>query len=206
VTRPPGRASRAAATAFTALAMVAMALPPVAAAGDLLGLYVGGAAGQGQLEADAGLPTPQSVRENHSGWKGMLGLRPIPLLGAEAEYFDLGNPSGQTAAGLTAISMHGTAAFAVLTLPVPVVDIFFKAGMARVQSTVDGTASGVGTCGIGSPNCAHFHSSGTNTSGAAGAGVGFGLGAWRIRAEYERFSTAGGNPSLATLGVTWTFL
>jgi len=45
----------------------------------------------------------------------------------------------------------------------------------------------------------------TNTGFAAGAGAQFKLGSWAVRAEYERFNAAGANPSLVSLGVTWTF-
>jgi len=66
---------------------------------------------------------------------------------------------------------------------------------------------GVGTCQVNNPNCAWFsrRSSATNTSLAAGAGAQVKLGAWALRAEYERFNVAGGNPGLASLAATWTF-
>jgi hypothetical protein len=73
-----------------------------AVAEDLLGLYVGGAIGQSQVEAtgqtiyalgnvyhDTG-----SFKENHSAFKGMVGIRPISPLGAEVDYTDFGHPSG----------------------------------------------------------------------------------------------------------------
>jgi hypothetical protein len=46
----------------------------------------------------------------------------------------------------------------------------------------------------------------TNTGLAAGAGAQFKFGSLSVRGEYERFSAAGGNPSLFSLGLTWTFL
>ena len=55
------------------------------------------------------------------------------------------------------------------------------------------------------PNCALFRLDRTNTSFAAGAGAQYKLGAFAVRAEYERFNAAGGNPSLISLGFTWTF-
>jgi hypothetical protein len=65
---------------------------------------------------------------------------------------------------------------------------------------------GVGTCAINNPNCAWFtrRDSVTNTRVAARAGAQFKLGAWALRAEYERFNVAGGNPGLASLAATWT--
>ena len=32
------------------------------------------------------------------------------------------------------------------------------------------------------------------------------FGAWAVRAEYERFNAAGGNPTLVSLGIMWIFL
>lgn len=77
----------------------------------------------------------------------MAGLRPISLVGAEVEYFDFGHPSefaGTIPSGLVGVpsfpvsadvKVKGSAAFAVLYLPVPVVDVFVKLGAARIQTT-----------------------------------------------------------------------
>jgi hypothetical protein len=32
------------------------------------------------------------------------------------------------------------------------------------------------------------------------------VGPWAVRGEFERFNAGGGNPSLLTIGVDWTFL
>src|SRR5258708_19292817 len=53
-------------------------------AGDLLGLYIGGAAGQSQVEAN--VPTAGDFKENHSAFKGIAGKHPIPLLPAPTSY------------------------------------------------------------------------------------------------------------------------
>jgi opacity protein-like surface antigen len=112
--------------------------------------------------------------------------------------------------GSADVRMKGSAAFGILYLPVPVVDVYLKGGLARIQTSanVTGVLLGVGTCVVGFPDCARFarHNSATDTHFAAGAGAQFKLGSWALRAEYERFSAAGENPGLATLGVTWTFL
>ena len=46
----------------------------------------------------------------------------------------------------------------------------------------------------------------TATTFAAGAGVQWQIGNWAIRGEYERFTALGENPSLITVGATWSFL
>jgi Outer membrane protein beta-barrel domain len=188
------------------------------AADDLLGLYAGGAIGQSHVAA-----TGQTVYalgnvysdtghfdESHSAFKVLLGIRPISLLGAEIAYTDFGHPSGAFNAYRAAESMTGVSAFGVLYLPVPVVDVFLKAGVARIQSELNGT-------GIGAPNCspdsacpqyvslAPFRLSRTNTSGAGGVGAQYRLGPIALRAEYERFNAAGGKPRLLSAGVTWSF-
>jgi len=186
------------------LTAAALFATTAARADDLLGLYLGGAVGQAQFDSTLGSSTPQGFKENHTGWKALLGLKPIPLLGVEAEYIDFGHPSGTVGTAPADATMKGAAAFGVLTLPIPIVDVFVKAGLARLQSTLN--VPGGGTCVIGTNNCGLFQLSRNNTSGAAGAGVGLKLGAMRIRAEYERFNAAGGNPSMVSLGATWNFL
>ena len=187
-----------------ALAAAALFATPAARADDLLGLYLGGAVGQAQFDSTLGFYTPQGFKENHTGWKAILGLKPIPLIGAELEYIDFGHPSGTMDAQPADASMKGAAGFAVLTLPIPVVDVYVKGGLARFQNSLNGTAAVY--CPAGDGNCGLFQYSRTNTSGAGGTGVGLKLGSVRIRAEYERFNAAGGHPSMVSLGATWTFL
>jgi opacity protein-like surface antigen len=192
-----------------------------AVAEDLFGLYVGGAIGQSQVQATA----PQlldfghyqllgagSFKENHSAFKVMVGLRPISLFGAELAYIDLGHPSGSFSKQTNGdVSMRGAAAFGVLYLPVPLIDIFLKAGVARLQSALHGTGTATVVC----PNDSScpgailpdypFRLDRTNTGFAAGAGAQYRIGSWAVRAEYERFNAAGGKPTLLSAGVTWSF-
>lgn len=191
------------ATAAASGALVA--LPATAA--DLIGLYVGGGIGQSQVKADAptGAGDSSSFRENHSAYKLIAGIRPLSPFGVEVAYLDLGHPNGNLAGFPADVGTKGTAAFAVLyLLPVPILDVYAKAGIARLQTTVSGTLQGPCTPGClpGSP----YRLDSTTTSYAVGAGVQVKLGAWAVRGEYEAFDTKVGRPGLATLGVTWTFL
>jgi opacity protein-like surface antigen len=190
-------------------AAMLLALPcGKAMAEDLLGLYVGGAVGQSRVEASTspfygGYIPAQDFRENHSAFKVMVGVRPISLIGGEVAYVDFGHPSGSLFGYPADASIKGAAAFGVLYLPVPLVDIYVKAGLARLESTVNGGDPNTFTCGIPcGPQL--FRLDRTNTSGAAGIGAQYKLGSWALRAEYERFNTAGGNPSLLSAGITWT--
>jgi hypothetical protein len=181
-------------------------------ADDLLGLYVGGAVGQAQVVAGASYPTianpnPGEFKENHSAFKVMVGIRPISLIGAEVDYIDFGHPSGDIFSYPANASLKGAAAFGNLYLPVPVIVLYLKAGVARLQSNLSGFYPvGDNICVSGEPcGTALFQLNRTNTSGAGGVGAQYKFGSWAVRAEYERFNAAGGNPSLLSAGITWTF-
>jgi len=205
--------------ALTLAAFMCVSLPiRQAGADELLGAYIGGAVGQSHVEAtgqqvDVGGSVYRDTGrfdETHSAYKLMLGIRPIPLLGAELAYMDLGHPSGSFNAYPANVSMKGESAFGVIYLPVPTINLFLKAGLARIQSKINGT-------GYFAPYCppyalcplyvgiAPFHLDRTNTGFAAGAGAQYKFGFWAVRTEYERFNAAGEHPSLLSLGVTRSF-
>src|SRR6266853_1471838 len=192
---------------------------PVANAVDLLGVYVGGAVGQARIDTGnlqaatvAGAFNFGTFNENHTAYKLIGGVRALSLIGAEIEYMDFGHPGKSfSLAGVTTsadVKMSGTAAYGMLYLPVPVVSVYVKAGLARLQATsnVSVIPPGVGTCPVNVPCGFSQRNSATNTSFAAGAGAQVKRGAWALRAEYERFSAAGANPALTSLAVTWSFL
>jgi hypothetical protein len=184
-----------------ALILIATSLR-LAHAEDLLGLYVGGAAGQSQVEATA--PYVQNFHENHSAFKFMVGIRPISLIGVEIAYDDFGHPNEQFGLSSTNVRMTGESAFGVLYLPVPIVDIFLKAGIARIDSR---TTTNIVEC-LPPVECPAFlpeSDSRTNVGFAGGAGAQFKIGSLAVRGEYERFNAAGGNPSLLSVGVIWQF-
>ena len=186
-------------------ALILIAMPfRSSLAEDLLGLYVGGAAGQSQVEATA--PYFQNFRENHSAFKFMVGIRPISLVGVEIAYDDFGHPNRRNGELATDVTMKGESAFGVLYLPVPIVDIFLKAGLARIDST----AATHTVCSGGQP-CPTLIAdpepeSRANVGFAGGAGAQFKIGSLAVRGEYERFNAAGGNPSLLSVGIIWKFL
>ena len=195
---------------------VLMLIGGAANAADLLGAYVGGAVGQGWTngtDLDVAGASYGEFNANHSAFKVMAGIRPLPLLGAEVAYVDFGHAHQSLAgpdSGSAEVHLRGAAAFAILYLPVPIVDVYAKAGLAslRTTSSVALTRVGVGTCVIGVPNCGSYSAEDrdTNARFAGGVGAQLKLGPWAVRAEYERFSAAGANPALATVGFTWTFL
>jgi opacity protein-like surface antigen len=170
-------------------------------------MYVGGAVGQSQVKADAPADSfdSSSFKENHSAYKFMAGIRPLSPFGVEVAYVDLGHPHGRLGGLPADVTAKGTAAFAVFyLLPVPILDVYAKLGVARLQTTVSGAFEGA--CNPGCAPASPYRLDNTTTSYALGAGVQVKLGAWAVRGEYEAFDTKVGRPGLATLGVTWTFL
>jgi hypothetical protein len=193
-----------------------------ASASDLLGLYVGGSVGQSEVAETVAnpivanpeivhVPVPKSAtfKEDHTAFKVMVGLRPLPLLGAELSYMDFGHPAGSLFAKPADASMRGESAFGVVYLPIPMVDVFVKAGAAHIQSTVTGFApNGIpdNICVVGVPcGTSPIRQDRNSTNFASGGGVQFKFDVWAVRAEYERFNFAGQSPYLASLGLTWSF-
>jgi hypothetical protein len=184
-----------------------------AVAEDLLGLYVGGAIGQSRVvetmetpcacDIDPGVIITERFDKPHLAFQGALGVRPVSLLGAEVDYIDFGKPDGEANTFPESASIRGVAAFGVLYLPVPLVDIYLKAGVARLESTLKFSYCGPCACNF-CLNTVQLERK--NTSGAGGVGAQYRFGSWAVRAEYERFNAAGANPSLLSVGIAWTFL
>jgi hypothetical protein len=156
------------------------------------------------------------MSKNDTGWKIMLGVRPISLIGAELEYVDFGHPTlSYTPVGVGLgwqADLRATArsAFGVLyaPIPVPAFDLYGKVGMSSLHSTVNAT----GSWGCFPPaecvavnQTAAFHLDRTDTDLAYGAGLQVKLAGFAIRAEYERIRESTGDPSLMSLGIIWTF-
>ena len=170
-----------------------------------LGLYVGGGVGESHVRNDS----LSGFVENHTGWKALVGIRPIPFLGAEIEYTDFGHPgaSGVTVApGLTYnvdASQKATSAFGLIymPLPLPLVDLYGKVGISRLRSNINATCVTPATCGA-NPS---FSTETTDTRAAYGLGVQVKVFALGIRGEYERIQSSSGSPDLYSLIGTWTF-
>jgi opacity protein-like surface antigen len=187
--------------------LLAAGAPNFASAADPIGWYVGGAFGQAEVITEVSspaLPSPAQFHQTHSAFKLMVGVHPISLLGAEVSYIDFAKPEGQFLGYPASASMRAASAFGMIYFPVPVIDLYLKAGVARIWSTVSGFAPVVciapGPC---SP--VPVEESQTHTGFGAGAGVQFKFGSWATRAEYERFDASGEKPYVWSLGLTWSF-
>ena len=173
-----------------------------AMADGLNGLYAGAAFGQSRVEADSQGYAVDNFKKDHSAYQFIAGIRPDPVIGIEVDYVDFGHPRSTLDGAPADATLKGAAAFAVFYLPAPVIDIFAKAGLARLQSTLSGVDGALAPCC--QPSL--FRLDRTDTHFAAGLGAQYKFGTVAIRTEYERFESAGEHPSVWSLGLTWTFL
>jgi opacity protein-like surface antigen len=171
------------------------------------------------LGADAGQSTVRNdtlgFDQHGFGFDLRAGVRPIPYLGAEIEYVDLGNQHDLSdcfrfCSSGTHVESQGGAAFGVAYLPIPhsLVDLYGKAGVARLQTR---------TTSLVSPNCppnqpcplsdfiGSYRTDTTDTDFAWGAGMQLHWWNFAFRGEFQQFQTRDGHPSLVSAGVSWTF-
>ncbi|HEY6483537.1 MAG TPA: outer membrane beta-barrel protein [Steroidobacteraceae bacterium] len=174
-----------------------------------LGVYIGGAFGRSNVRVDNTETRDLfSFNESHAAWKALVGIRPIAPLGAELEYIDFGHPARSLGGISEDARARAAGLFAVAYLPIPLVDVYGKAGIARLQTIAKGTLQTLQptgqVCSNSSLSCI-FDTDHTDTRFAYGAGVQVKVLRVGVRAEYERISAPGGDPSLLSLGLTWTF-
>jgi hypothetical protein len=203
------------------LAAGACAASAPACAENILGFYVGGGVGESTVRSDNtylpggfgyGFDGFSHDSTHHFAWKAIAGIRPISIVGAELEYIDFGHPGSD--GGYYSYNYgpdthpRAIAAFGVghLPLPIPFLDIFGKAGAARLHTNVNGFDGS--TCGLNQiyPQCGSITSQGTwDTRFAYGAGVQSTVWGLAVRAEYERINSPYGDPDLFSVGATWSF-
>ena len=188
-----------------------------AMADNPVGFYLGAGAGYSTIRSDdANYGLPGYYNDHQTAWKVIAGVRPIPIVGAEFEYIDFGQPGNRFSynnVDYNGLDSHprAEALFAVgyLPIPVPFFDIFGKAGVARLQTdvtTVSGTP-GTGTCTVNTTYCPPIISRQNQTDNKFAYGVGVQSKVWGVafRAEYERISSQYGDPDALTVSATWTF-
>ena len=183
------------------LAGLIAALAPVVAAQaeNELSAYVGAGIGRSQVDVDS-----LNASGRDTGWKAVVGVRALSVLGAEAEYVDLGHPRTTTSAGRLDSKANGPAVFglAYLPLPVPYLDVFAKAGLANIQQRATVQVGGGADCvpGIG---CDGFNRSESEFAWGVGAQVK--AASMAVRVEFEQFRASGGSLNLGSVGFFWTF-
>jgi len=120
---------------------------------------------------------------SNTSWKAFAGLRPLNWLAAEMDYIDLGSGSSTTSSSAGNVTAHADgkalAAYAVgfLPIPLPVVDVYGKAGLARWK--LNGDVNSLVSPGSLSTNGTEF---------AWGIGVQAHISMFGARLEYENFN------------------
>jgi hypothetical protein len=165
-----------------------------AAYAQLPDAYVGAGVSQTRLTNIFG--SGNSLDLNNTAWKALVGVRPLPFLGVEANYMDLGSKTRSFGFENFHANAHAFSAFAVgfLPLPLPFVDVFGKAGAARWSlNTRD--------------NSSLFALDDHGTDFAWGGGAQARFGALGVRLEYEQFNVRNTNGVKAvSLDVMFHFL
>jgi hypothetical protein len=186
-----------------------------ALADNPLGLYVGAGVGfsnVGNGDYYNGYPYGYYGRYdngNNVAWKALIGVRPVPFIGAEAEYLDFGSSDGNNGyynyyynyganSHPKAVMLYG---IGYLPLPFPFIDVYGKLGAAHLQTDIS-----FDTCTSSFPcTPTTYRIDQWDTKFAYGAGVQARYQDFAFRAEYEGISSEYGNPSAFTVSVTWTF-
>jgi opacity protein-like surface antigen len=204
---------RTSGTLLATLAVGACAASTAALADNPAGFYVGAGVGYSTIRSDdPAYGLPGYFNDHQTAWKVIAGVRPIPFVGAEFEYIDFGHPSHDYSYrdfnnyGLNS-HPRASALFGVgyLPLPIPFVDVYGKAGVARLQTSVT-TFQGQGCSAYGPCTGTYFRRDQTDNRFAYGVGVQSKYW-WGVtfRAEYERISSQFGDPDAVTVSATWTF-
>jgi Outer membrane protein beta-barrel domain len=204
---------RTSGTLAAILMVAACAASTTAMADDPLGFYLGAGLGYSTVRSDdSAYGLPGYYNDHETAWKVIAGVRPISIVGAELEYIDFGHPSAaydpnnSNANGFDSHPRAGVL-FGVgyLPLPIPLIDIYGKAGVARLQTDVTTTTSNCPSAA----NClvppTYTRHNETNNRFAYGVGVQSKVWGVAFRAEYERIDSQYGDPDALTVSATWTF-
>jgi outer membrane protein with beta-barrel domain len=145
-------------------------------------LYVGAGLSKNKIDGITHTGVPFDDLDQTS-WKVLAGFRPIQPFAIEADYLDLGSHSSTIIGGATAhTDAKAFAGYAVgfLPIPVPFLDVFGKAGVARWKLNGSEGAPSAPPAGL-------FAFSDQGTEFAWGAGAQAHIGNIGGRLEYERF-------------------
>jgi opacity protein-like surface antigen len=182
------------------LALLSLCLASSAATAADNGLYLGAGLGRSDFKLNASLDSKDSA------WKAIAGVRLLDSFGVELNYTDFGKatvPSGVACVALVGTNCPSTtrvegsalAAYGVGFLHFPIIDLFGKVGLSRVDAK------------LRTPGFPAFSASENGTDVAWGAGVQAHFLSLGVRAEYERYKIFGGtNVGLASVSFIYTFL
>jgi opacity protein-like surface antigen len=166
-----------------------------AQADDLLGLY----AGAGITRAKVEDIFSTNFNLSNTSWKVYAGFRPMGFpFGIDVDYMDLGSANAGTFEGPAHADTKAFAAYAVgyLPIPVPNIDVYGKAGLARWQFNGSVTQ----------PGLFNVSDNGTDFAWGVGGQVHF-LDRFAVRIEYEHFNIREADDvQLYSFGVSYTIL
>jgi hypothetical protein len=156
------------------------------------GIYLGASIGQANTKLDEGFT--DGFDADDTGYKFILGIRPLDWLGFEASYVDLGQADDRVDGVRLRSDVDGIAAYAIGFLAVGPVDVFAKGGAITWDASVT------------SPDL-NLSADDDGTDLAFGVGAQFRVWSLSLRAEYEIFDIGSADDvNLLSVGVTWTFL
>jgi hypothetical protein len=194
------------------LTIGACAASTAALADNLAGFYVGAGVGYSTIRSDdSAYGLPGYYNDHQTAWKAIVGVRPLPIVGAEFEYIDFGQPGGHRNydTNYYGRDSHPRAAalFAVgyLPLPIPFFDVYGKAGVARLRTDVTTFVPNCATPAYCAAPATSIRQAQTDNRFAYGVGVQSKYWGVSFRAEYERINSQYGDPDAVTVSATWTF-
>jgi len=175
--------------ALCAAGALVLATAPAQAGVPGADLYLGVGIGQSNADLSASDLGVSSFDKSDMGWKVFLGGRFVSVVGAELDYINFGKPSG----GGAEVKYKALAGFGMFYLPIPVpfLDLYAKAGLARLDSKLRVNTSSLST---------------KDTKFAYGAGLQLKFGSFALRGEYERFKVDTVKPSMLSVSFSKSFL
>jgi hypothetical protein len=205
-----------------------MGLQPAFAQSDPFGLYAGVGIGRSTFGKGFFVINPDDATpfaQSELGFKGLIGVRPIPWVGAEFEYIDFGTSrAGSEAAAIVdginngqflggSAAERAGALFAVGYLPLPHgwPEFFGKLGWARLWGRYSYTGDYTLATPAGTTFSTVYTAQTADSRGLAlGAGVQVPLGGASVRAEYERVEGSQNyglreKPTLISASIIWLF-
>ena len=164
------------------LLVIVLALGASAAYADNGSFYVGAGISKDKL-SDIGNQGTNFADIDTTSWKAFAGFRPLSVFAVEADYYDLGSDTNNFSGTSSHAKAFGGYGVGYLPIPVPFLDVFGKAGLARWK--LDGSSP-----------VTSFSTSGTEFAWGVGAGVH--VGNFGARLEYEKFNIPGTNGANVT--------
>ena len=153
------------------------------------GIYLGASVGQSNVELDEDFDFDADA----TGYKVILGWRPLDWLAVEGNYVDLGSGDDDVLGEKVESDIDGLTLSAVGFLPVGPVDLFARVGV------IDWDAE------VSVPDF-DLRSKDDGTDLAYGVGAQFRVWGLSLRAEYERFDIGDADKvDLVSVGLTYTF-